>query len=204
MIKFTICIISLSLIMTSCQRTVTTEEELVNYINKESNGLQKKKVFDKIQITVTYLPSELFMMREFKNEFSIIELDSLKNKFNSSAYFLVAFSNDNKELLDMSQGYSNYSNLLNVLSFELNDYVQIFTNLKDTIYAETYMSQRTFGMSNANSILFAFSRNKIFNAAEIQFCLKEFGFNTGNIVFNYETSRLKEIPIVEWENYKKY
>jgi hypothetical protein len=173
-------------------------EELSAFVINEEHGLKKTAALSNINIEVTYRPVDLLVYQEIgKQVVDAKEIENLRKKYNQYIYFILSLSNDSKEALHQTGG-SQYSELVQTLSFRMNDYVTLTTAANDTIPVGDFMLNRTYGMSSSTDLLFVFSKEKAIGQDWIQFNLNEFGLGVGNQRFRFSMKDIKEVPEVNF------
>jgi hypothetical protein len=194
MIRIVIALIALFLFR--CTPDELSLPELQSYIKDEEHGVHQVAEMNGTRIDVTYKPTDLWVQHEIEDEATVTrgQIDTLTGKYKNYYYFIVALSRNNKEALHQTSGMDEYSDLLQTMSFRMNDHVTLTTAKQDTIPVADFMLNRTYGMSNATEILFVFSREKAKDQEWIQFNLNEFGLNVGNQRFRFATKDLDNIP----------
>lgn len=179
---------------------VETERELIEFVQNPDNGLRESTEVNNIKVTVIYKPTDLLVSQEIRDKpVDDSRLTALKKKYGSYHYFTVSFSQDNKEALHTQNGMDVYSDLVQTLSFKMQDYVTLTTSASDTIPVADFMLNRTFGMSSSTDLLFVFSKEKSAGKDWVQFNLNEFGLNTGNQRFRFQKKDLDDIPTLTFE-----
>lgn len=188
------------LILASCTPKEVEYNELINYIQDEDNGLHKQAGMNGIVTEVTYKPTDIWLHLELgDNHTTQMQIDSLRKHYKSYHYFSVSLSKDNKEALHSSaSSMSQYSELVQTLSFRMNEYVTLTTSAQDTIPVGDFILDRTYGLSSATSLLFVFSKDKTTSAEWIQFNLNEFGLGTGNQRFRFKNKDLLKAPSLKF------
>ncbi|MGB0523978.1 MAG: hypothetical protein ACPGJS_13505 [Flammeovirgaceae bacterium] len=197
----TVLFVLVCLGMMACQPDSLNEQELNAYIQDESNGLIKKQTRKGIDVAVACRPTDLLVAQELraKPNHTTDFIDSLKQKYDQYAYFMLSLSKGNQEVLRQTGDFSSFSNTLQTLSFDMASYVNITTSQQDTISVADFIYPRLYGASQNTSLLFVFRKDKI-NATEwVQFNLKEFGLGIGVTRFRFETSALQNIPQLVFE-----
>jgi hypothetical protein len=185
------------LMMAACKPSHLTPEELSAYIAEEDHGLKKSFSAGQTNISVTYRPTDLWIQQELGNTPADAKrIDELRNKYDRYFYFILSLSHNDKEALHQT-GREQYSELVQTLSFRMNDYVTL-TTAQDTIPVGDFMLNRTFGMSSSTDVLFVFSREKAKDKDWVQFNLNEFGLGAGNQRFRFETQDLDDAPSISF------
>lgn len=190
----------LMLLMEGCKPGRLNKDELIKYIQKTKNGLTKSQEINGIKVRISYQPKDLMIWQELENE-KIADkkkaVDSLKKKYEDQEYFIVGLSKNNKEVIRQLGGFNQYSDMLQVLSFQMGGKVMMLTEKKDTIEMQDYMFQQTFGMSNENSLLFVFNSDELKKADDWILYMKEFGLGIGNLKFAFRRREIEKRPILE-------
>jgi hypothetical protein len=185
--------------MLSCDRQALSPEELSAFVVNEEHGLRKSAEINSINIAVTYRPVDLLVYQETgKQKVEEQEVENLRNKYSQYLYFILSLSHDNKEALHHTGG-DQYSDLVQTLSFRMNEYVTMTTAANDTIPVGDFMLNRTYGMSSSTDILFVFNKEKAKGQDWIQFNLNEFGLGTGNQRFRFNMDKLDNAPQIKFE-----
>jgi len=178
-----------------------SEKDLKAYLLDRDNGLSKEHVLKGNKSIVTYRPTDLLVLQEARGTTKVDSstLARLQQKYQNHYYFILSLSKDNKEAEYQQQGMGQFSDLVQTLSFRMPEHVNMTTNSRDTIPVGDYIYPRTYGMSNASTLMFAFNKEKIKNTEWVQFNLKEFGLGIGNQNFRFKTSDLENTPRIKFE-----
>jgi hypothetical protein len=197
--KILIIILSLS-ICVACAPSEMNPEDMHAYIQDSDNGLLKSEEVNGIQAMLWYRPTDMLVHQEIGEEqVTQRAVDSLRNKYNKHHYFLLSLSKQNKEALHTAPGsMSEYSELVQTLSFRMNNYVNLTTNKQDTIPVGDFILDRTYGLSSATSLLFVFAADKTIKSDWIQFNLNEFGLGTGNQRFRFALDDIENTPTIKF------
>ena len=186
------------LVMFSCDRQALSSEELSAFVVNEEHGLKKSTEINNVNIAVTYRPVDMLVCQEIgEQKVEDQEVENLRNKYSQYLYFILSLSQDNKEALHHTGG-SQYSDLVQTLSFRMSDYVTMTTAANDTIPVGDFMLNRTYGMSGSTDILFVFNKEKAKDSNWIQFNLNEFGLGVGNQRFRFNTADIERCPQMQF------
>jgi len=181
------------------------KEGMYAYLNKPSHGLQHEEEKNGIKAKIRYQPQELLVMQEWeraeKQDSSL--LDSLRRKYSSYRYFVLELSKDKKEVIRELGGFSRYSDMLQVLAFQMQRYVNITTSAHDTLALSDYVFQQTYGMSNANSLLFVFPAAELQKARDYELNIGEFGLGMGSLRFHFKEEDIKDVPTLDFTSKTK-
>jgi hypothetical protein len=189
-----ILLVFLAGIVLCCKKEVATSEELLQYTLDNGNGLVKKNQTGSIQMQVAVRPTDLLVSQQIEGTQATGE-DVLKwrNTYGKYLYFTLSLSHNGNELLTPAlQG--QFSEILSTLSYRMPTYVCLTTSHGDTLEVVDAVLNRTFGMAQSTDLLFAFNKDKLGDAAWLQFNLNEFGLNTGHQRFRFEISDLANVP----------
>jgi len=197
-------VVALALIMSfqSCSTpNYLSEKDLKVYLFDKDNSLSKEHVLKGNKSIVTYRPTDLLLLQETRGTTKIDSstLVRLQQKYQDHYYFILSLSKNNKEAEYQQQGMGQFSDLIQTLSFRMSEHVNMTTNSRDTIPVGDYIYPRTYGMSNASTLMFAFNKEKTKSTEWVQFNLKEFGLGIGNQNFRFKTSDLENIPRIQFE-----
>jgi hypothetical protein len=174
-----------------------TEKELSEFIRNSANELIKEKKVDGVGIKICYRPTDLLVAQELKGsqQPTVDKISKARQKFGGHYYFIASFSKDRKELVSPSnQGLPGFSDLLQTISFQMGDKVNLTTPLQDTIVVADYIYNRTFGIGQSTDILFVFDKKKAESQKYVEFNLDEFGLGIGKQSFRFETKYLEDAP----------
>lgn len=170
-------------------------DELSKYIIDPDNGLIQKSESNGYVFEVVYRPTDLLVnQQETVKSMSAGKLDTLRKKYNNYYYFVLNLSKNKREALQPSAGMDQYSNLVQTLSFTMGSFVNLTTSVRDTIPTADFILNRTYGLSNATSLLFVFNKEKAKDKEWVQFNLNEFGLGTGNQRFRFKVKDLENVP----------
>lgn len=173
-----------------CQKYITSKNELLQYINDPKNHLTQTEDFGDVKISLTYYPWQL-LENTFKKQIAITKSNLRKNA--DLEYFIIGFSAHDKELLRQLE-YNQYSALIQVLSFNMKEYISLVSERKRPIYPVDVLFQPTYGMSSSNQLIVAFKKADLTNTNHLRLKINEFGLNTGNIFFKIDKSSINKIP----------
>jgi hypothetical protein len=193
---FWFLIFTVALCNLSCSSPeVNTEEELNQYIQDADHNLFKRTEINGYTLTVTFKPTDLIIAQELGDGLgSQGDLDHLRKKYSSYYYFILSISKNNREALQPSEAGDQYSDLVQTLSFRMNEFVSLTTSAQDTIPVGDFMLNRTFGLSANTDLLFVFNKGKASGKDWVQFNLNEFGLGTGNQRFRFKIKDLENVP----------
>ncbi|MCZ8072425.1 MAG: hypothetical protein O9311_18935 [Cytophagales bacterium] len=192
---------ALATVLISCRsKTVPSEKELVAYVNDEGNGLKKKIKAGDTDVTVTYRPTDLLVAQELRSSerADTIKVNNLRKKYRGYYYFVLGLSKNDKEALHQTDGFGQYSELVQTLSFRMGDYVTLTTAASDTIPVGDFILDRTYGLSSSTNILFAFNRQKAIGKEWVQFNLNELGMGLGNLRLRFRSRDIVNVPSINF------
>lgn len=183
-----------------CKPEYLDKEGLIAYISDADNGLIKTQTIGGTEVSISYKPADLLILQEngWKPEISSEKYMALRDKYEHHYYFTLTLSKNNKEIVNVADvGLGNFSSLVETLSFRMGEFTNV-TTPKDTIAVADYVFSHTYGMSNANTLLYVFPKDRISDDGWVQFNLKEFGLGLGNLSFRFDTNNLNSIPKIEF------
>ena len=173
-----------------------SKDDLVGYIQKEKNGLVKKQEVNGITVSVSYFPWQMLVAQELdgqnKSDSAIIK--KLEKNYSGQYYFKAKFSKDGQEAIRRLGSFDRYSEMVQVLAFRMNDYINLTTPKRDTIEMADYFFDQTYGMSDGNTLLLSFSKDKITGNKTIDINIGECGFGTGALKFTFERDAIEATP----------
>jgi hypothetical protein len=193
--------IAIAGIAVACAKREMQPEDLRQYTLDPDHGLfQSKKVGD-FKLNVLARPTDDLVYQE-ANTLNIKKetLDSLREKYNKQYYFILSLSYKGNDPLAVLSG-STFSEALQILSFNMNEYVNLTTQERDTIPVGDFLFNRTFGVSKSSDVLFVFHKSKIQDSKWVDFNLTDFGLGTGNQRFRFKTNDLENTPLIKFNVY---
>jgi hypothetical protein len=180
-----------------CESKRLSQNQYTEYISDESNGLTKSVDIGNTTVGVSYRPTDLWVLQELGDSPMTEEkINDARKKYSPNIYFILSLTTDDKEALHQSG--QQYSDLLQTLSFRMNEYVSLTTSSNDTIPVGDFILNRTYGMSGSTDILFVFNKEKAKDSNWIQFNLNEFGLGIGNQRFRFDINDIENSPQVEF------
>jgi hypothetical protein len=185
----------------SCNRPMK-QDKLMKYISEPKHGLLQEKKTNGIIFMAIYRPSDLMAAQELRaySSYSRQFADSIKAIYNKYLYFLISMSYNNQELLNsLSGNQQQFGEMVNRLSFEMNDYILLTTSNNDTLKLIDYSYPRMYGTGTSTDLLFAFERFQLGQAGELYLKLSDFGIKTGDVVFTFKSGDLHNVPVLEME-----
>ena len=196
-----ITLLSISLLLlVSCQsKTFDTKQELLEYIKDPDNGYYQTKTINGVTFSLLYKPTDLLVSQEISDNPTRKEIDSLRGIYGKYAYYNLSMSKNNKELLSHKAGNrQDFGKLVNTLAFDLERNIFLLNQKKDTIHLSDYIYPRKYGMTNSTSLLLAYSKKEIDASEQINFLIKDLGFNTGDIKFKHTGKIIKIQPEISF------
>jgi hypothetical protein len=178
--------------------------ELIRFLGDKDHGLSQEQEVNGIKVKVTYQPSSLLVAQELGNEQlpAAAVIDSLEKKYKKNYYFLLKFAKDGHEAIRQLGDFSRYSDMVQVLSFQMSRFVNITTPAKDTVSLSDFLFDQTYGMSDGNTVLLCFDREKLHNKKDIEVNIAECGFGTGSLKFHFNEKDLERVPALDYRKLK--
>ncbi len=166
--------------------------DLQSYLLDSKNGLIRINEVDSRKISVQYRPNDLIIDQELNGSFDAELAKDIKARYENYIYFILDLQVGEQNALYASG--SAFSERLNTLSFRMAEHVQLTTSNRDTIPVADYIFQRSFGLSNSSTLLFAFNNKDLMGSDHFTLHLNEFGMGTGRQRFKFETEDIKKTP----------
>lgn len=198
-----LAIVMLVVVCVGCKQESLSNRELIMYINDPANGMIHELKQADLNLKASYYPSSLVAAQELDGEWP--ESDSsneIKAAFDRNLYFLLSLSIKEKDALQVLAGDVTYPELLNTLSFRMDQFVNITTSMKDTIYVSDFTLNRTYGLSGSTDLIFSFDREKTKEAEWIRLNVYEFGLGTGNQRFRFQMKAIRNVPDLKLDDQK--
>ncbi|MCU0354191.1 MAG: hypothetical protein MUD08_10710 [Cytophagales bacterium] len=194
------CFLLISFVWSGCSGSPdqVNAEQLARYVSNPENGLVQTQQASGLQVSVCYRPSDLLVAQEIgytDKPADAAAMKVLRQKYDN-LYFTLTLSRDGREALNPADGAGEFSDLLQVLSFRMGDYVELMAD-NETVPVADYFFERTYGMGAGNTLLFVFSKQKLpakYN--RLTFRLKEFGMGAGNLEFAFRSEDIKDAPVL--------
>ncbi len=187
----------LIVLLIGCEpKTFSTEKELIAYIQDESNGLKVINDVGDYKVAVIYRPTDLLVKQEVGEKPAKEAIEKARKKYQNYYYFILSLSKSGKEALDQSQGFGQYSEMVQRLSFRVPEFVNMTTSASDTIPVADFILNRTYGLSSSTDVLVVFNKEKAIDQKWVQFNLNEFGMGLGNSRMRFKVKDLEGCPKV--------
>lgn len=197
MIKRNSLFLILITIISSCgNKSFDTAEEFSAFISDEDNGYKYTKEVNGVDFTLQYRPTDLLVKQEIGDSISKDKVKALRQKYNKYMYFNLSMSKDGRELLSNVAGdKSRFGQMVNDLSFYMNEKVNLHTTEKDTLTMTDFIYPRMFGITNETTIMFVYPRDEKFLKEDyLNFTIEDLGFYTGVVKIKIDTAPLKNEP----------
>jgi hypothetical protein len=191
-----IAVILLPAILLSCGTPeYLSEPELLAFCQDEDHGLTKTIVSGDVSTRLTYRPTDVMVSQEMKTSAdpSSDKIATLREKYSPYYYFILSLSRSGKEVLNSSGGHTEFSSLLQTISFRMGEVVNLTTPSRDTIPLTDFVYNRTFGLSASTDILLVFPRSDVKDET-IQINIDEFGLGAGKQSLIFKTEDLNTVP----------
>lgn len=171
------------------------EKDLHSYVLDEDNELAKSVAAGNTKIKVIYRPTDLLVAQELRSSASPSreEIAGKREKYRHHYYFILSLSQSGKDILTPN-GQAGFSELLQTISFRMNEVVNLTTSQRDTISVADFVYNRTFGLSNSTDILLVFDKSEIGKTEKIWINLDEFGLGLGRQSIEFDVRKLEEAP----------
>lgn len=195
-----IFLITLCCIGCSDRKESVSRSELVKYINDPDHKLFKVQDVNGINIRLTFQPASLMAAQELSADLKkdTQAISSIKKKYAGNFYFLLKYSKNNKELIRQLESFQRYSDMLQVLSFKMQSYINLTTPAKDTVLLSDYIFEQNYGMADGNSLLLVFSKDKLKTREVVEVNVAECGFGIGDLKFKFMKRDFDAIPELDF------
>src|SRR5690606_32405947 len=154
-----------------------------------------------IKVTLTYQPSTFFVAQELQTIPATDSLQrlTLEKKYGNYYYFRLKFSKNGKEAIRHLGNFNDYSKMVQVLSFQMNQYINLTTSpQRDTVELSDYMFDQTYGMSDGSNLLLCFDKNKVQESDFFDINIEECGFGIGALKFRIRKSDIAKMPRLDY------
>ncbi len=191
-------------ITVSCTPAYLTEDELKKYLVDSNNGLSKEVLIDDYNVRITLRPTDLLIAQELGSTNDTTQVSRLRQKYGSHYYFVLSLSKNDREAIQAgTMPQSQFSELLQTISFRMGMYVNMTTPRRDTIPLTDFIYNRTFGMGSSNDILLVFNKDKVREQEWVQINLAEFGLGLGRQSLKFFRKDLDEIPEIDFTTFNR-
>lgn len=189
----------LSAALAGCRQQVVSKEKLLRIIDQDKL-LSQARVVNGIRIRMSYVPCQLMVLRDLESSKSpdSARLHQLEKKYSPQFYFRLTFSKNNNEVIREVGSFHQYSDMLQVLSFEMGGHINATTDAGDTVFLKDYVFAQDYGMSRENESLLVFARKDFDKSSEIQVNLGEFGLGTGSQKFVFSKAEMEHLPLLKY------
>ncbi|RMG28781.1 MAG: hypothetical protein D6732_18220 [Methanobacteriota archaeon] len=211
-------LIAFTLLLSGCEKHFDSLDEFEHYIKGEDSPYVQSVVRNGVRITVRYLPAEALMIpayRRFLREKKVLladtslnedqriqwldqekaKLEQQKRMYERGIYFslTIGFVDPSKDIVyhRMQRSFSEYSQWIRKLMFQLHEYIYLRTPAIDEIPLNTYHMERTFGLRKDRTFLLLFpdefNGQKLISGSNRQLALvlREFGLGVGRLKFEF-------------------
>ena len=186
------------LILSACRqsREVLSQEELIHYINDQDHGLLQQQEVGGFTARLQYQPAALLVAQELQtsDKKDSVTIAALEQKYKDNYYFILKLSKGGKEAIRQLGSFERYSSMVSVLSFELPRLVNLTTPHRDTVALTDYLFEQSYGLSDGNSILLAFAKDKVKQIPTIEINVAECGLGMGALKFRFRIQDLENTP----------
>lgn len=191
------CVILLVVVAACGRPKDITRDELIEYLNRSAYSQSVEQAG--VRVTAFYKPTDLLVVREIEGApITPASIDQLRSKYDPYFYFKLSFTRNGEEVLSASGMHAtNYSELLNTLSFRMKEYLTITTE-GDTADIADYTLERTFGLANSTDLLIAVEKESIADDGWIQINIAEFGLGLGRQALRFDVTALNSVPKLDY------
>jgi hypothetical protein len=181
---------------------IVSRPEMIRYIQDKEHGLAQEQEINGMRVQVSYQPSSLLAAQELGPVQQLPKnvIDSVEKKYNKHYYFLLKLSKDGKEAIRQLGSFGRYSDMVQVLSFQMHRFVNCTTPQKDTVPLADYLFDQTYGMSDGNTVLLCFDKEKLGTTRELDVNLAECGLGTGSMKFRFDQKDIQKVPALDYRS----
>jgi hypothetical protein len=188
----------LSTWLSSCGPGKVSKDKLVSLIEHDPTLNQVQEV-NGIKVRLKYCPYQLLVLQELGDANTpkyadTARLHALERKYSGQYYFRLSYSKDNKEVIRQLGSFQQYSDMLQVFSFELGRFINGSTEKNDTLSLADYAFEQDYGMSTASNAMLVFKRSDFDNAKSIRVNIGEFGLGMGSMNFTFPKDKIAGVP----------
>lgn len=181
-----------------------SKKALVSYLHDPAHGVSQQQLVNGIRVMVTAEPGDLLVAQELAGmtDKSPEAIRKLEDKYNKNYYFILKYSVGKQEVIRHLGSYQRYSDMLQVFAFQMRDYVNLITPAKDSIQLADFFYDQEYGMGDGNSIMLAFSKNKLNETKADHFDIRvaECGLDIGDLQFSFRNKDIADIPRLDYSS----
>jgi hypothetical protein len=194
------------LLVAACHshKNIVSKRELIKYVNNPSNDLFQEQEVKGIKVRISLEPASLLIAQELGvwelKDINGGSISKLENKYDKNYYFVLKFSKEGKEVIRELGSFDRYSSMLQVFSFQMQQFVNLTMPVTDTVALADYTYEQNYGMADGNSMLLVFAKDKIANnpAPWIVINVGECGLGIGNLKFRFRKKDIASIPQLDY------
>lgn len=190
------CFAALLFLFSGCWMKTISPGELQQFVDDPENELKVSANKGNVSIQVLYRPKELvFLPRVGDDQIAwkkqLAEVDSLD-------YFLIRLSRGGKEIENALAGdEKKFSDLVSYLSLGIAQDLTL-VNAADTLAPLDVMYSRTFGASEATSVMVIFKSHLKTRSGVATLRYQDHFLSTGLSEFTFSTKNIKSIPSIKF------
>ena len=177
-----------------CQSLPKTPEELTTYVQDPEHGLLQEKEVGAVRMQVQYRPTDLLVNQELQHDYSEEKVAALRHKYGQYAYFILSYSQENKEALYQPTSYGQFSETLQNLAFRMDRFAQLTTAQQDTVPIADFVYPRTYGYGGSTQVMLVFDRKNIPDTEWVQLVVDDVGLGAGSQRFRFRTQDI-DLPL---------
>jgi len=190
------------LIMTlsACGPGKVSKDKLSSLIDRDP-ALNQVQEVNGIKVRVKYCPYQLLILQELESTGKAADtarLHTLERKYAGQYYFRLSYSKDNKEVIRQLGSFRQYSDMLQVFSFELGRFINGSDEKNDTLAMADYAFEQDYGMSTSNNAMLVFKRRDFDKSERLRVNIGEFGLGMGSMSFTFPLDRIAKLPSVNY------
>lgn len=188
-------------IFISCDDEVSSEIDLLDWVNDCDNGLLISKRVYGLKMELKYLPPAYLAYKDAAVDKS--DFDSLFNIYNNSYSFLMTIGPDEEKGADFDimfadvNNYEEYDERVQNLNFNIKEYVCLQTEKKKYLPVLSNL-ENTYGLDKARTIYLVFTKDNenddLFCSGKIDIVFNDELFSTGIHHFVFNKNNIDNIP----------
>jgi hypothetical protein len=188
-----ICIL---LAFTACNTSFDNQEDLDEYLSDTKHGYFYEKEINGVTYSLRYRPTDVLVKQEMGTATNKNKVEELREKYRSYIYFILRISKGGEEILSsQSNNKNSFGSMVNQLSFDLDQKINLYTTENDTIKMLDFVYPRMYGMSKSTSVMMVFPRDeKEMRGDFLNFVIQDIGLGTGNVKFKIDIQALNNEP----------
>jgi hypothetical protein len=184
------------------QPQILDEHTLQEYVTDPNNGLVQEQVYQGTLLRVSYRPTDLLLKRELKHidKWDHHTVDSLRQVYQSKAYFTISLSNNHQEIENKFLGDQMlYTEALQYLNSGIAQDFRMVTNLGDTLRPIGHLYTRLYNTTGHTHVSLIFDRQPMQKAAYFELLFEDTKLGLGSSRYPFYCEDIEAVPALAFQ-----